>query len=94
MRKVNRRKGDDLRAEYDFTSLTGGVRGKYSRRYRAGVNLALLEPEIAQAFPTDAAVNEALRTAMRASKASKRSSRLPTNRMQRTRPAQGTKPRR
>jgi len=88
------RKGsDDLRAEYDFASLDGAVRGKYYRRYRAGVNLALLEPEVAQAFPTDAAVNEALRSAMRASKASKQA-RLPSDRMQRTRPARAKTPRR
>ena len=80
MPKGSRRKSDELRPEYDFASLAGGVRGKYFRRYREGVNLALLEPEIAQAFPTDKAVNAALRNAMRASKASKRSSRLPNNR--------------
>lgn len=38
-----------------------GVRGKYVERYRAGTNLVLLDPDIAQAFPTDASVNEALR---------------------------------
>ena len=77
MPKGSKRKSDELRPEYDFASLADGVRGKYFRRYREGVNLALLEPEIAQAFPTDKAVNAALRNAMRASKASKRSSRLP-----------------
>jgi hypothetical protein len=50
---------DDLLPEYDFSSMRGAVRGKYYRRYRAGVNLALLEPELAKAF-TDTAVNEAL----------------------------------
>lgn len=49
------------------------MRGKYVRRFREGVNLALLDPEVAKAFPTDAAVNEALRTVLRASKALKRS---------------------
>jgi len=38
---------DDLRPEYDFSSLKGGVRGKYFRRFHVGVNLALLEPEVA-----------------------------------------------
>jgi hypothetical protein len=52
---------DELRPEYDFSKMAGGVRGKYVERYRAGTNLALLEPDIAQAFPTDASVNEALR---------------------------------
>jgi hypothetical protein len=52
---------DELRPEYDFSNMTGGVRGKYVERYRAGTNLVLLDPDIAQAFPTDASVNEALR---------------------------------
>jgi uncharacterized DUF497 family protein len=52
---------DELRPEYDFAKMAGGVRGKYVERYRAGTNLVLLDPDIAQAFPTDASVNEALR---------------------------------
>ena len=47
MKKANKVVSDpDLRAEYDFASMTGGVRGKYAERYRAGVNLVLLEPEV------------------------------------------------
>ncbi len=73
MKKGNKAVPDpDLRAEYDFASMTGGVRGKYAERYKAGVNLVLLEPEVAEAFPTAAAVNEALRAAMRGSKTSTR----------------------
>ena len=52
---------DDLRSESDFSNMAGGIRGKYVERYRAGKNLVLLDADIAQAFPTDAAVNEALR---------------------------------
>lgn len=52
---------DELRPEYDFSKMAGGVKGKYVERYRAGTNLVLLDPDIAQAFPTDASVNEALR---------------------------------
>jgi hypothetical protein len=52
---------DELRPEYDFANMQGGVRGKYVQRYRSGTNLVLLEPDIAKAFPTDASVNEALR---------------------------------
>jgi hypothetical protein len=55
---------DDLRAEYDPTDLKGGVRGKYLERYRAGTNLALLAPDVRAAFPTDEAVNQALRSLM------------------------------
>ena len=52
---------DELRPEYDFSKMAGGIRGKYVERYRAGTNLVLLAPDVAQAFPTDASVNEALR---------------------------------
>jgi hypothetical protein len=52
---------DDLRNEYDFARLGGGVRGKYAERYRAGTNLVRLDPDVAKAFPTEEAVNEALR---------------------------------
>jgi hypothetical protein len=52
---------DELRPEYDFSQMAGGIRGKYVEKYRAGTNLVLLEPDISQAFPTDASVNEALR---------------------------------
>jgi hypothetical protein len=52
---------DELRPEYDFSNMAGGVKGKYVERYRAGTNLVLLDPDIAKAFPTDASVNEALR---------------------------------
>ncbi len=30
---------DDLRPEYDFANMKGGVRGKYVERYREGANL-------------------------------------------------------
>ena len=76
---------DDLRAEYDFASMGDGVRGKYYERFRADVNLVLLEPDIAKAFPTDRAVNAALRGVMRASKPPRRRTKPPNNRMQLTR---------
>lgn len=53
---------DDLRPEYDPSELKGGVRGKYLQRYRKGTNLALLAPDVRAAFPTDEAVNQALRS--------------------------------
>jgi len=59
------RKGSDaLRPEYDFASMKGGVRGKYVNRLREGSNLVLLEPDIAAAFKSDAAVNKTLRAAL------------------------------
>lgn len=53
---------DELRSEYDPTELKGGVKGKYFSRYQSGTNLALLSPDVRAAFPTDDAVNEALRS--------------------------------
>lgn len=72
---------DDLRPEYDLSELfKKGVRGKYVERYRAGTNLILLAPDVAEAFGNDAdAVNEALRAVIRkriASTGSKRKSTL------------------
>lgn len=52
---------DELRSEYDFVQMDGGIRGKYVERYQAGTNLVLLDPDVAQAFPNDEAVNDALR---------------------------------
>jgi hypothetical protein len=51
---------DDMRAEYDFASMKGGVRGKYVDRVRESTNIVLIEPEVTAAFPTEQAVNEAL----------------------------------
>ena len=61
MKKASDRKAEsDMRPEYDFSSLSGGVRGKYSRRFQSSTNIVRLEPDLAKAFPTDEAVNEAL----------------------------------
>ena len=61
---------DDLRPEYDATVLKDGVRGKYAARYQAGTNLVLLAPDVAAAFPTSEAVNEALRLLMQVARRS------------------------
>jgi hypothetical protein len=53
-------KGGELRAEYSRASLGTGVRGKYLKDYRRGTNLVLLTPEVARAFPSEKAVNDAL----------------------------------
>jgi hypothetical protein len=65
MKKGNRKSANDMRPEYDFASMKGGVRGKYAKRYRVGTNLILLDPDLAEAFPTEAAVNDALRAVLR-----------------------------
>jgi hypothetical protein len=60
MRKV--KTSDELRPEYKREDLGVGVRGKYFEEYRKGTNLVLLSPDVAKVFPTEEAVNEALRS--------------------------------
>ena len=61
MKKAKQRFTDDMRPEYDFASMKGGVRGKYAKRYHAGTNLVLLDPDVRKAFHSQRAVNKALR---------------------------------
>jgi len=65
MKKVESEEEDELRPEYDFSQMKGGVRGKYVERYREGTNLVLLDPDVAAAFPDAKAVNDALRSLLR-----------------------------
>jgi len=59
----------DLRPEYDLGQLLrAGVQGKYADRYREGTNLVLLAPDVAEAFPTGEAVNQALRLVIQLTK--------------------------
>jgi hypothetical protein len=49
---------DEMRPEYDFSN---AVRGKYYERYKAGTNIVVLDPDVAQAFKGSESVNQALR---------------------------------
>jgi hypothetical protein len=42
---------NELRPEYDFSRMKGGIRGKYVERYRSGANLVILDSD--EGFPTD-----------------------------------------
>jgi len=55
-------KKEDMRKEYRREDLDTGVRGKYYDEYKKGTNLVLLSPDVAKAFPTEEAVNKALRS--------------------------------
>lgn len=68
---------DEMRPEYDFSQLEGRVRGKYAARCKEGANLVLLAPDVAEVFPTEDAVNEALRLLIKIAKASGDSSKKP-----------------
>ena len=63
---------DDMRPEYHFDYSTA-VRGKYYRRLlKEGANVVVLEPDVAKAFRSSAAVNEALRSLLKMSEATRR----------------------
>lgn len=64
--------GIHLRPEYDFAALGRGVRGRYADRLR-GTTLVALKPEMAAAFPTSEAVNDALRAVLGAKAVARRS---------------------
>ena len=66
-KNLGRNAADELRPEYDLSSLTGRVRGKYHARAAAGTIMVLLEPDVAEAFSDGASVNMALRSYLRAS---------------------------
>jgi hypothetical protein len=84
MKKTNRNLNDELRPEYDFASMKGGVRGKYVKRFREGTNIVLIEPEVAEAFPTEDAVHEALRGVLDTARAVRRTGGLPNKALQPT----------
>jgi hypothetical protein len=51
----------DLREEYDLAKMPILPRGRFAQNRRAGRNVAILDPDVAKAFPNDEAVNTALR---------------------------------
>ena len=61
---------DGMRKEYRREDLGKGVRGKYYDSYREGHNIVLLRPEVAKAFPSEEAVNEALLSLIKIAQAS------------------------
>jgi hypothetical protein len=48
----------EMRAEYDFS---GGERGKYAKRLDKHATMVVLDPDVAEVFPTGVDVNRALR---------------------------------
>jgi hypothetical protein len=60
---------DTMRPEYDFSK---AVRGVTAARYAQGTNVVLLDPDVAEIFPDTRAVNEALRTMARVTRATLR----------------------
>ena len=54
-----------MKKSYDFS---GGVRGKYYKRYIQGTNLVAIDADLLKAFPNSSAVNEALRNLVKVAK--------------------------
>ena len=70
MKKVIRKKTRaEMQPEYDFS---GGVRGKYAKRFAEGTNVIVLEPDLMRVFPDSASVNHALRLFVEVAKRSRR----------------------
>ena len=80
MKKAKSTKRDDLRSEYKRSDFGKMIRGKYASRIASGTNVVVLDPEVADAFPTDEAVNEALRSLINIAKSSTRPTRRSTGR--------------
>lgn len=56
---------DDVEPEYDFRSLRGVVRGKYTARYQERLRVVRLAADVSGAFADEAEVNAALREYLR-----------------------------
>ncbi len=61
MKKAKTKPVDKLRTEYKRSDFGTLERGKYAVRAATETNVVVLDPEVAEAFPNDKAVNEALR---------------------------------
>lgn len=62
MKDKAKKTSDELRPEYNF-DYSKAIRGKYYKRIlEEGANVAMLEPDVAEAFADSAAVNDALRS--------------------------------
>jgi hypothetical protein len=70
MKKKTKKRGrhNGLRPEYGLAELKDGVRGEYVARFRAGTNLVLLSPDVAEYFHDEQSVNQALRALSRVAK--------------------------
>lgn len=71
-----------MRKNYTISDIRNPVRGKYAAAYRRGINVVVLDPDVAAAFTTHVAVNDALRAVMaaRAARPIRRPARRPARR--------------
>lgn len=78
MKTKTEKVSDELRPEYDF-DYSKAIRGKYHKRLsEEGANIVVLEPDVAKAFNTSTAVNEALRALLDLTRSTQRLTRRAT----------------
>jgi hypothetical protein len=53
MKKTDRNANGEMRPEYDFAAMKGGVWARYIKRLRERTNIVVLEPEVAEAVPNE-----------------------------------------
>lgn len=68
LRKKPAEDDDDILPEYDFSKMKG-VRGKYYPKIVPGGAIVVLSPDVAEAFPDEESVNNALRMLMKVAQA-------------------------
>ena len=61
MKKDKSELNDWLRPSYKRSDFKKLERGKYAARVRESTNIIVLDPQVAEVFPNDEAVNNALR---------------------------------
>ena len=85
MKKGKSQSKDELRPEYNRSDFSRLVRGKYATLLTKGSNVVVLEPEVAEAFPNDKAVNDALQALLDVAMTTARVTRRSTERAKRRR---------
>jgi len=65
----------DMLEEYDFSK---GIRDKYANKYKKGTNVVIIDLEVAEFFPNETSVNDALRSLIPIIKKRKKKNCLPS----------------
>ena len=72
MKKAEKTSGDEMRAEYKRSDFRKLERGKFYRDVTTRSTVVILQPQIAEAFPSSEIVNETLSNLLKLAKRSSR----------------------
>lgn len=72
MKKANKSRGAEMRAEYKRSDFKKLERGKFYKEVMTRSNVVVLKPQVAEAFPNSAIVNETLSGLLQLAKRSSR----------------------